>query len=272
VLVDKRLCDWCLEQLGATAALNARFCGKKCRQAAWRLKVQVREDRAARRPRRFAYADPPYPGLAKKYYGREPTFAGEVDFAALVSRLETYDGWALSTSSRSLRDILPLCPSHARVCAWVHPRIKNYSARGLCSSWEPVIVVPGRRRRRAIQDWVCAGHSSRPKTLIGRKPIAFCAQLFDWMGMMPGDSLDDLFPGTGIVTRCWREAGRRARARETAHTTKTVPLPEFSAVRGCVCRLVLGSPLLCRARRSACGRQNSSQSQKCLCLHASSAA
>ena len=28
---------------------------------------------------RFAYADPPYPGLSARYYRNEPTFAGEVD-------------------------------------------------------------------------------------------------------------------------------------------------------------------------------------------------
>jgi hypothetical protein len=31
--------------------------------------------------------------------------------------------------------------------------------------------------------------------------------LFDALGMMPGDELDDLFPGTGIVSRAWAELG-----------------------------------------------------------------
>lgn len=34
---------------------------------------------------RFAYADPPYPGKARKYYGAHPDFAGEVDHAALIA-------------------------------------------------------------------------------------------------------------------------------------------------------------------------------------------
>ncbi len=58
----------------------------------------------------FAYADPPYPGTAAKYYRLEPTYAGEVDHRALVASLlqERYAGWALSTSSKALRDVLPL--------------------------------------------------------------------------------------------------------------------------------------------------------------------
>lgn len=53
--------------------------------------------------------------------------------------------------------------------------------------------------------------------LVGRKPLKFCAWLFDAMGMNPGDELDDLFPGTGVVTRAWRQAsgaGDRRRVTE----------------------------------------------------------
>ena len=37
----------------------------------------------------------------------------------------------------------------------------------------------------------------------GGKPLAFVAHLFRALGAEPGDSLDDLYPGTGIVGRCW---------------------------------------------------------------------
>ncbi len=46
--------------------------------------------------------------------------------------------------------------------------------------------------------------------LIGRKPLAFCAWLFEALGMLPGDELVDLFPGTGIVGRAWAELSRSA--------------------------------------------------------------
>ncbi len=45
---------------------------------------------------------------------------------------------------------------------------------------------------------------------MGRKPVAFCAWLFDLLGMVPGDELVDLFPGTGAVTRAWRELSSRS--------------------------------------------------------------
>jgi hypothetical protein len=72
---------------------------------------------------RVAYADPPYPGQSKRHYGNHPDYAGEVDHAELVSRLVTEypDGWALSTSSTALREVLALCPEGARVAAWVNP-------------------------------------------------------------------------------------------------------------------------------------------------------
>jgi hypothetical protein len=39
--------------------------------------------------------------------------------------------------------------------------------------------------------------------VIGMKPPAFCAWVFDLLGAAPGDSLDDLFPGSGMVGRSW---------------------------------------------------------------------
>lgn len=67
---------------------------------------------------RFAYADPPYVGQARKHYNTE-----EVDHAALIHHLvvEYPDGWALSCSSPSLPKLLPLCPADIRVMAWVKP-------------------------------------------------------------------------------------------------------------------------------------------------------
>jgi hypothetical protein len=57
---------------------------------------------------RLAYADPPYPGLARRYYSEHPDFAGEVDHRNLVRCLQAYDGWALSTSMTGLHLVLSL--------------------------------------------------------------------------------------------------------------------------------------------------------------------
>lgn len=211
-----RTCPWCRGLLEVTARRDSRFCSKTCRQAAFRLRrraIGARDESPtaavsdASGPLRFAYADPPYPGTAARYYGAEPSYRGEVDHASLIDRLATgnYHGWALSTSARALRDILPLCPSTARVCSWVKPKGIPPATRGLHNSWEPVIVVEGRKLQPGHADFLIAQAARGGGDLMGRKPIAFCAWLFQSLGMLPGDTLEDLFPGTGIVSAAWGE-------------------------------------------------------------------
>lgn len=161
---------------------------------------------------RFAYADPPYPGLARRYYRDQPTYAGEVDHAALIASLAGggYAGWALSTSAKALRDVLPMCPEEARVAPWVKPIGAAPATFGPHNTWEPLIVVGGRKLRPGFRDWLSAMPARGGGELPGRKPIAFCAFLFQQLGMLPGDELVDLFPGTGVVTRAWAEMCRSA--------------------------------------------------------------
>jgi hypothetical protein len=208
---DAPTCAWCRRVL-ATTNPRARFCQRKCRQAAFRLRrrsCRSRDSDAA--PGIFIYADPPYPGTSAKYYRDEPTFAGEVDYPALIASLRAARdsarclGWALSTSARSLRELLPLCPPDVRVCAWVKPIGVSSRTYGLHNTWEPLIVVVGRHRRPGKRDWLRAMPARSEGTLPGRKPIAFCAWLFEVLGMLPGDTLIDVFPGTGIVARAWAE-------------------------------------------------------------------
>lgn len=210
-------CAWCHSTF-IPRRPHGRFCSQVCRQSAFRLRRRSPAGRVAARSQddgfrpflRFAYADPPYPGTARRFYKHEPTFAGEVDHSELVRRLiSDYDGWALSTSARALRDVLSLCPREARVCAWVKPHRVPPATYGLHNAWEPVIVLQGRRLRPGRPDRLIALPARRGGTLPGRKPIAFCAWLFDALGMIPGDTLDDLFPGTGIVSRAWAELASR---------------------------------------------------------------
>src|SRR5262245_15281863 len=93
----RRLCDWCGGPLRPRARIDTRTCSKACRQARHRFRVAPAD--ATDRPLRFAYADPPYPKLARKYYRDHPDYGGEVDHHALINRLveEFPDGWALST-------------------------------------------------------------------------------------------------------------------------------------------------------------------------------
>ena len=97
---------------------------------------------------RLAYADPPYPGQSAKHYADHPDYAGEVDHAALIEQLASYDGWVLHTSSVALRDVLPLCPSEARCMAWVKP-FAAFKRNVRCAyTWEPVLFVPARDSSR----------------------------------------------------------------------------------------------------------------------------
>ena len=42
-----------------------------------------------------------------------------------------------------------------------------------------------------------------PGWVIGAKPAAVCRWIFTLLGAAPGDTLDDLFPGSGAVSRAW---------------------------------------------------------------------
>lgn len=208
----QRRCQWC----GASLAESSdKWCSKRCRQTAWRsrrLGVAARSHGDADpAPKRLAYADPPYPGLSKKYYGDQPSYAGEVDHAALIDKLRGYDGWALSTSRRSLRDVLALCPPGVVVCPWVktHPAPDGH---GPCNVHEYLIVSPGRQRRPGPPDALVASVArGGDSSLMGRKPLAFCAWLFSLLGAGPEDIFEDLFPGSGVVGRAWDQYRRACR-------------------------------------------------------------
>lgn len=203
-----RRCRWCRELLSATAPGWQLFCGKRCRQTEWRARrVSLMEGRDGRK--RIAYADPPYPGMAYRCYGDQPNYAGEVDHAELVGRLLEFDGWALSTSAKALRLILPLCPPEARVAAWVKPIGVSRKTRGPHSTWEPVIYQPARWQPPGRRDWISAMPArGGDSDLLGRKPRRFVLWLFELLGMAPCDAFVDLYPGSEVVTRAWGAASR----------------------------------------------------------------
>lgn len=156
---------------------------------------------------KMAYADPPYPGQAKKHYADDPQCA-EVDHAALITHLvsEYSDGWALSTSSPALQQVLALCPPDVRVMSWVKPFAAFKVGVGVAYAWEPVIVQGGRKRTRAQQtmrDWVSVPITMKRGTH-GAKPDAFCYWLFQVLNLQPDDTFVDLFPGSCAVSRAWR--------------------------------------------------------------------
>jgi hypothetical protein len=159
----------------------------------------------------MGYADPPYPGQAKRLYGDHPDYAGEVDHAELIPDLLARfpDGWALSTSVRALPAVLRLCPDRALVCCWLKRATSPPMGDHRMYSWEPVIlcdtpnpVVPTRMHCEANT----AQYTFRAKGVeyvVGAKPQAFSFWLFAAMGLRPDDEFVDLFPGSGAVTEAW---------------------------------------------------------------------
>jgi hypothetical protein len=185
-----------------------RWCSKKCRQTAFRSRQLAVVEDLGDTPMRLRYADPPYPGMSRKYYGDQPSYAGEVDHAALLSRMEGFDGWALSTSAKTLKYVLSLCPPDVRIAAWGKPHGVSSKTRGAHNAWEPIIYKPARLRQPGFPDFLTALPARGGGTLPGRKPLAFCAFLFRLLGASPVDELDDVFPGTGIVGRAFAEFKR----------------------------------------------------------------
>src|SRR5678816_1459957 len=161
---------------------------------------------------KFAYAVPPYLGLARLYADMHPESGIWDDpetHRAFICRLsdEYPDGWVLSLHTPSLRTILPMCPDDVRVGSWVKPFASFKPGVPVAYAWEPVIFRGGRRRSKSeltTRDWVACNITLK-RGFQGAKPRLFCRWVFDLLGANPGDQLDDLFPGSGAVTAAWDE-------------------------------------------------------------------
>lgn len=169
---------------------------------------------------RLAIADPPYLGRANRWYGTGRGSSGGRHRADchpeaalwdnpdthrdLITRLSNeYDGWALAGSASTLHTILPMCPPDVRVMVW---NVTNSFPSGsrITGRWEPVIVqVPADRRGRGtgarLTDVLSAAAPRHGFT--GSKPDAWTHWVLDALGYRPGDTLEDLFPGSGAVSR-----------------------------------------------------------------------
>lgn len=165
---------------------------------------------------RVAYADPPYPGQARAHYRKDPSGikAAEVNHRLLIAYLDSEypDGWALSTGSSNLYQVLPLCPADVRIGAWVKPLCFFKPGVNPAYAWEPVIWRGGRKKRKrtepTVYDFVRANATFKTGTH-GAKPEQFCYWLFDLLGLRPGDTLDDIFPGSRAVSRAWQRWQRQ---------------------------------------------------------------
>jgi hypothetical protein len=124
----------------------------------------------------------------------------------LIRLLDEYDGWALATCPDGLAVYGPL-PAAVRIMAWVKPNAQP-GAHRLRSCWEPVLLYPpaGRRSNRgrgAIADVLTA---PAPRVgFVGAKPAEWTAWVLAALCYDPRtDTVDDLFPGSGLVTAAIR--------------------------------------------------------------------
>jgi hypothetical protein len=162
--------------------------------------------------RRFAYADPPYPGQSAKHYQDHPDYAGEVDHAELLQRLDAdYDGWILHTSSTALQQIDYLAMDLGITGYRIMPWVKTFAAFkrnvSVAYAWEPVLIKAVRKPevsgRIVMRDWIAEPITLR-RGLVGAKPEAICRWAFEMAGAKPVDELHDLYPGTGAVMKAWQ--------------------------------------------------------------------
>jgi hypothetical protein len=161
---------------------------------------------------RFAYADPPYLGCGAKLY-QHPEWDSLETHRDLIGMLvrDYPDGWAMSLSSTTLRDILPLCPVDVRVGAWVKPFASFKPNVNPAYAWEPVIWRGGRTKRSRKVDTIRDYHAENiamMRGVPGAKPPGFAMWVTQLLGadVRQGDTITDLFHGSGAMLGVWRMA------------------------------------------------------------------
>jgi hypothetical protein len=165
---------------------------------------------------KFAYLDQPYLGCCS-YYGHNHNDGGSRPFdggcwnnITTHRRLidwatDNYDGFAMCMGSNNIIEMsAPLQHHNVHWGAWVKPfaSFKPGINPGYC--WEPVAFYGGRALGRnvdTVRDF-CSESITLKKGLAGAKPFKFCLWVLDMLGFRAvEDSLDDIFPGTGIMQK-----------------------------------------------------------------------
>ena len=180
---------------------------------------------------RLAIADPPYLGRAALWYGgKQHPHYGTPGRAKGRSRLSAefhhdasawddpdqhmalmtdldlqWDGWAMAASAKTIAEILPHAASlGGRLAVWHVTNAIPDGAR-VRSVWEALIYKVPESRRAAgtgmsVPDVLSAPHPV--SGFVGAKPDRWTTWVLDLLGFDPAqDTVSDLFPGSGAVSR-----------------------------------------------------------------------
>lgn len=169
---------------------------------------------------RLAIADPPYLGRADRWYGSGRGHRGGLGRAAaheaaaewdspathqaLVERLEAeYEGWVIAAAADSISTYLKVCRPDVRLMIWNKGNAIPSGAR-VANQFEVVFAkIPvsrrGRSAGRSVSDVLTVGNSYR-HNFVGSKPYAWTHWVLDVLGYREGDTVHDLFAGSGAVT------------------------------------------------------------------------
>jgi hypothetical protein len=179
---------------------------------------------------KLAIADPPYLGRAVRWYGAggcgDGKGKGQADnhpeaylwdspqtHIQLVRDLNAkYDGWAIAMSVHSLSTYLQEIETDSRngirVCVWHKPSAIQSGSR-ISNNWEPVLIkVPSTRKgwkseAPRVKDVLTA--NPLRQNFVGSKPYEWTRWVLDLLGYEEGDTVDDLFNGSGAVSEALKE-------------------------------------------------------------------
>ena len=175
---------------------------------------------------RLAIADPPYLGTAARFYSDDGVGDGkgsqyesntnpdaglwddpQTHLELIDYMKDNFNSFAIALNTHSLgiysKRIKFGSESGFRICSWIRPNSAPTGSR-IRPSWEPVIVYNSKDRRSyrsglaRPKDYLIA---NPPRTkFIGQKPFEWTEWVVDLIGYTDGDTVSDLFPGSGAVT------------------------------------------------------------------------
>jgi hypothetical protein len=175
---------------------------------------------------KLAIADPPYLGTADLFYGDQgvgydkglKTTSNTNQNAHLWDDPQThlelldylkdnFDSYAIALNTHSVglysKRIKFGSQSGFRLCSWIRPNSAPTGSR-IRPSWEPVIVYNAKDRRSyrsglaRTKDYLIANPPR--KQFIGTKPFEWTEWVTELLGYQEGDTISDLFVGSGAVT------------------------------------------------------------------------